>query len=138
VPGDATPDGPEGGYNPQWAFGSGLSFTTFAYSNLRLSSSAAGMSDTVTVSVDVANRGSVAGKEVVQLYVRDLYASVDPPVRRLRGFEKVLLSPGERRTITFRLPIEQLAFIGRDDKPIVEPGDFDVMIAGLTARLVVR
>jgi beta-glucosidase len=115
-----------------------LSFTTFAYSNLRLSSATAAMSDTVTVSVDVANRGSVAGKEVVQLYVRDLYASVDPPVRRLRGFDKVLLAPGERRAITFRLPIQQLAFIGRDDKPIVEPGDFDVMIAGLTARLVVR
>ena len=138
VPGDATPDGPEGGYDPQWAFGSGLSFTTFGYSNLRLSNPAARVSDTVTVSVDVANRGSVAGKEVVQLYVRDLYASVDPPVKRLRGFEKVLLAPGERRTVTFRLPIQQLAFIGRDDKPVVEPGDFDVTIAGLSARLVVH
>jgi beta-glucosidase len=92
----------------------------------------------VTISVDVTNRGSVPGKEVVQLYVRDLYASVDPPVRRLRAFEKVLLAPGERRTVVFRLPVQQLAFIGRDDKPVIEPGDFDVMVAGLSGRLVVQ
>jgi beta-glucosidase len=116
----------------------GLSFTTFAYSNLRVSSGAVRASDTVTVSVDVANTGAVPGKEVVQLYVRDLYASVDPPVKRLRDFEKVALAPGERRTVTFRLPIHRLAFIGRDNRPVVEPGDFDVMVEGLTTRLVVR
>ncbi len=138
APEDATTSGSEGGYNPEWPFGHGLSFTTFAYSNLRPSGGVAGISDTVTVSVDVANMGAVAGKEVVQLYVRDLYASVDPPVRRLRDFEKISLAPGERRTVTFRLPIQRLAFIGRDNRPIVEPGDFDLMVGGLRTRLVVK
>lgn len=137
-PGDATTSGSDGGYDPQWAFGHGLSFTTFAYSNLRVSSGTVRVSDTVTVSVDVANTGAVPGKEVVQLYVRDLYASVDPPVKRLRDFEKVALAPGERRTVTFRLPVQRLAFIGRDNRPVVEPGDFDVMVSGLTVRLVVQ
>jgi beta-glucosidase len=138
APEDATTTGSEGGYNPEWAFGHGLSFTTFAYSNLRPANPVAGVSDTVTVSVDVANIGAVAGKEVVQLYVRDLYASVDPPVRRLRDFEKIALAPGERRTVTFRLPIQRLAFIGRDNRPVVEPGDFDVIVGGLRTRLVVK
>jgi len=138
APEDATTTGSEGGYNPEWAFGHGLSFTSFAYSNLRASSATAGVSDTVTISVDVADVGPLAGKEVVQLYVRDLYASVDPPVKRLRDFEKIALAPGERRRVTFRLPIQRLAFIGRDNRPIVEPGDFDVMVGGLRTRLVVK
>jgi beta-glucosidase len=138
VPGDATPNGSEGGYNPEWPFGHGLSYTTFAYSDLKLSKDTARVSDTVTVSVDVANTGTRAGKEVVQVYVRDLYASIDPPMKRLRDFGKILLAPGERRTVTFRLPIQRLSFIGRADRPIVEPGDFDVMIGGLTTRLVVK
>src|SRR6267378_1472666 len=138
APEDATTTGSEGGYNPEWAFGHGLSFTTFTYSNLRPTNPVAGVSDTVTVSVDVTNVGAVAGKEVVQLYVRDLYASVDPPVRRLRDFDKIALAPGERRTVTFRLPIQRLAFIGRDNRPVVEPGDFDVMVGGLRTRLVVK
>jgi beta-glucosidase len=138
APEDATTTGSEGGYNPEWPFGHGLSFTTFAYSNLRPTNPVAGVSDTVMVSVDVTNVGAVAGKEVVQLYVRDLYASVDPPVRRLRDFDKIALAPGERRTVTFRLPIQRLAFIGRDNRPVVEPGDFDVMVGGLRTRLVVK
>jgi beta-glucosidase len=138
APEDATTTGSQGGYNPEWAFGHGLSFTTFAYSDLRPANPVAGVSDTVTISVDVTNVGAVAGKEVVQLYVRDLYASVDPPVRRLRDFEKIALAPGERRTVTFRLPIQRLAFIGRDNRPVVEPGDFDVMVDGLRTRLVVK
>jgi beta-glucosidase len=90
------------------------------------------------VSVTVANAGARAGKEVVQLYARDLVASVDPPMRRLRDFQKISLAPGERRTVTFRLPIQRLAFVGRDDKWVVEPGDFDVMVGPLTARLTVK
>ncbi|MEA2761426.1 MAG: beta-glucosidase [Gemmatimonadaceae bacterium] len=138
VPGDATPNASEGGYNPEWAFGFGLSYTTFAYSNLRLSNDTARVSDTVSVNIDVANTGTRAGKEVVQLYVRDLYASIDPPMKRLRDFEKIALLPGEVRTVTFRLPIQRLAFIGRADRPVVEPGDFDVMVGGLTTHLVVK
>jgi len=134
----ATSDQREGGFTPEWTFGHGLSYTTFAYSDLKLGSAQAGQRDTVSVSVTVANTGAREGKEVVQLYVRDLVASVDPPNRRLRGYQKIALAAGERRTVTFRLPIQDLAFIGRDDKPVVEPGDFDVLVGGLTARLTVR
>ena len=134
----ATSDQRESGFTPEWPFGHGLSYTTFAYSDLRLSGGQQRQRDTVTVSVTVANTGAREGKEVVQLYVHDLVASVDPPNRRLRGYQKVSLAAGERRTVTFRLAIRDLAFIGRDDKPVVEPGDFDVLVGGLTARLTVR
>lgn len=131
-------NGRENGYNPEWPFGHGLSYTTFAYANLRVGRDTVRARDTVDVSVDLTNNGQRAGKEVVQLYVRDRYASVDPPVRRLRDFTKISLAPGERRTATFRLPVQRLAFIGLDNRPVVEPGDFDVMIGGLTVRLVVK
>jgi beta-glucosidase len=137
-PADLGQDRPEGGYNPEWAFGHGLSYTTFAYGKLRVSRDTALSTDTVTVSVDVANAGPTAGREVVQLYVRDRYASVNPPMRRLRDFEKISLAPGETRTVSFRLPVARLAFIGRDNRPVVEAGEFDVMIGGLTSPLVVR
>jgi beta-glucosidase len=88
--------------------------------------------------VTVANTGARAGKEVVQLYVRDLYASITPPMKRLRDFQKVSLAAGERRTVTFRLPVSRLAFVGRDNRFVVEPGDFDVMVGDLTERLTVR
>ena len=135
---NATASGPEGGYNPEWAFGHGLSYTTFAYSELRVSSPSLGQGDTLGVSVTVANTGTRAGKEVVQLYVRDLYASVTPAVRRLRGFQKLSLAPGERRAVTFRVPVRELAFIGLNNRPVVEPGEFDVTIGGQTARFTVR
>jgi beta-glucosidase len=138
VPADVTPRGPMGGYDPEWAFGHGLSYTTFAYSALRLDRASVAAQDTVRISVDVTNTGARAGREVVQLYVRDLYASVDPPVRRLRDFTKVSLAPGERRTIVFRLPVQSLSFVGLHDRPVLEPGDFDVMVGGLTSRMVVR
>ena len=91
-------------------FGHGLSYTTFAYDNLRLSSPDIRESDTLTVSVDVTNTGRVAGKEVVQLYVGDVESSVFRPVRELKGFEKILLQPGERRTVSFELGKRAFAF----------------------------
>jgi beta-glucosidase len=137
-PDEVSTRGPDRGYDPEWPFGHGLSYTTFVYANLRVAGDVVRARDTVTVSVDVTNTGVRPGKEVVQLYVRDRYASVNPPVRRLRGFDKIALAPGERRTVTFRLPVQRLAFIGMDNRPVVEPGDFDVMIGGLTSHLVVR
>ena len=127
-----------GGYNPEWPFGHGLSYTTFAYSDLHVDPATVSARDTVTVSVTIANTGARAGKEVVQLHTRDLYATVSPAAQRLRDFQKVTLAPGERRTVTFRLPIRQLAFFGLDNTPVVEPGDFDVMVGGLIRRLTVR
>ena len=125
-------------FRPQFAFGSGLSYTTFAYSDLRISQKTISASDELSVSVTVRNTGSRAGKEVVQLYVRDLVASISPPNRRLKRFAKIHLEPGQSRTLTFRLRAEDLSFIGADNKPVVEPGDFDVIIGGLTERFTYK
>jgi beta-glucosidase len=127
-----------GGFHPEWPFGYGLSYTTFGYGDLKLDRTDAARGDTVRVTVTVTNSGPRVGAEVVQLYVRELYASVAPPVKRLRGFERVTLKPGERRTVTFALPVRDLAFIGRDDKPVIEPGAYDVMVGGLTERLTIK
>jgi len=125
-------------FHPEWEFGFGLSYTTFAYSDLRIDRGTVGIRDTVTVTVTVANTGSRAGREVVQLYSRDLYASIDPAVRRLRAFQGVTLASGERKTVTFRLPIQRLAFVGLNDRFIVEPGDFELSVGGLVRPLTVR
>lgn len=132
------PDNPEAGYHPQWPFGHGLSYTSFYYRDLNINKRQVGTQDTLTISVRVTNTGKRAGQEVVQLYVRDLYASVAPPVRRLRAFQKISLGVGEAKVVTFRLPIAELAFIGRDDRPVIEPGEFDVLVAGLEQRFTVR
>lgn len=126
------------GFSPQWEFGHGLSYTTFAYRDLSLSADTVGTTDTLRVSVTVANTGDRAGQEVVQLYSRDLYASITPSVKRLRRFEKIALAPGEARTVTFTLPVSDLAFIGLDNRPVVEPGGFEMMVGDLTASFVVE
>lgn len=131
-------DGSDNGYTPQWDFGAGLSYTTFTYDDLRVDRPERRASDTVQVSVAVTNTGQRTGREVVQLYVRDLYASVDPPMRRLRDFEKIMLAPGERRVVTFRLPVSRLGFVGRDLVTRVEAGEFELQVGGRTAKLFVR
>ena len=116
----------------QWAFGHGLSYTTFAYSDFKLESPAdfkAG--DDLKVSVKVTNTGARAGKEAVLLYSSDLVASLIPDVKRLRGFEKIALEPGETRTVTFVVPARELAFVGADGKWRLEAGDFRLSCGGL-------
>jgi beta-glucosidase len=125
------------GYNPEWEFGHGLSYTTFAYSNLRLASQTLRPSDSLRVSVTVTNTGTRAGDEVVLLYVRDEVASIDPPMKRLRRFERVSLEPGASKTVTFALAARELSFVGRDDKLVLEPGAFDAMVGPLTAQFQV-
>ena len=131
-------DNSERGYHPQWDFGHGLSYTSFAYTGLTLDHAERGVRDTVMVSVTVRNSGARAGSEVVQLYVRQMYASVDPPMRRLRDFRKITLAAGETRSVTFALPVSRLAFVGRDNRMAVEPGEFQVQVGGLVARLDVQ
>ncbi|HYH80041.1 MAG TPA: glycoside hydrolase family 3 N-terminal domain-containing protein [Longimicrobium sp.] len=128
-----TPTGGPGGFSPQWPFGAGLSYTTFAYANLRLGSKEVAPGGSLPVSVTVTNTGKRAGSETVLLFTRQRYASIRPPVRRLRAFQKVALQPGESRTVEFRLSTDDLRFVGRDGRPVLEPGTFDVMVAGLTA-----
>ena len=116
----------------QWPFGFGLSYTAFAYSDLKLESPAefkAG--DVLKVSVKVTNTGDRSGKEAVLLYSSDLVASLIPDVKRLRGFEKIALEPGESKTVTFEVPAHELAFVGADGKWRLEEGDFRLSCGGL-------
>lgn len=110
--------------NVQWAFGYGLSYTTFAYSNLRVDKAHFTADDVLTFTVDVKNTGRRAGKESVLLFSSDLVASLTPDNRRLRNFEKVELQPGETRTVTLKLKASDLAFVGYDGHWILEAGDF--------------
>ena len=119
----------------QWGFGQGLSYTTYEYSNLKVSQSNFRHGDVIKVSVDVKNTGKVAGKESVLLFSSDLNASMVPDGRRLRAFDKVELQPGETKTVTFSLKADDLAFVGYDGKWILEEGDFKLMIANQTAAL---
>ncbi len=116
----------------QWPFGYGLSYTTYAYSNLRVDKKSFTADDILTVSVDVKNTGNRAGKEAVLLYSSDLVASIVPDNRRLRDFTKVELQPGEVKTVTFRLPAKSLAFVGADGRWTLEEGDFMLKVANQT------
>ena len=119
----------------QWGFGQGLSYTTYQYSNLKVSQSQFRHGDVIKVSVDVKNTGKVAGKESVLLFSSDLIASMTPDGRRLRAFDKVELQPGETKTVSFDLKADDLAFVGYDGKWILEEGDFRLMIADQTADI---
>ncbi|APF18717.1 glycoside hydrolase family 3 domain protein [Caldithrix abyssi DSM 13497] len=121
-------------YDPQWPFGYGLSYSEFEYRNLKLSQSRIKKGEALQISVEVENRGERAGKESVLLYVSDLYRSVTPPVKQLKGFQKIMLQPGEKRVVTFTLTADDLAFVGRDNQWIVEPGVFKVRIGDQTAQ----
>lgn len=119
----------------QWGFGYGLSYTSYKYSNLKVSQSDFRHGDIIKVSVDVKNTGKVAGKESVLLFSSDLIASMVPDGRRLRAFDKIELQPGETKTMTFELKADDLAFVGWDGKWRLEEGDFKLMIADLSADI---
>lgn len=117
----------------QWGFGYGLSYTSYQYSNLKVSQSDFRHGDIIKVSVDVKNTGKVAGKESVLLFSSDLISSMVPDGRRLRAFDKIELQPGETKTVTFDLNADELAFVGYDGKWVLEEGDFKLMIADQSA-----
>ena len=116
-------------FQPQFEFGSGLSYTTFEYKNLTVGQPAFTSGQPVKVSVEVSNTGKREGMEVVQLYVHDEVASITPPVKKLRKFQKIVL--GETKTVSFELGDEDFSFIGQDNKPVMEPGKFDILVGGL-------
>ena len=119
----------------QWGFGHGLSYTSYQYSNLKVSKSDFRHGDIIKVSVDVKNTGKVAGKESVLLFSSDLVASMVPDGRRLRAFDKIELQPGETKTVNFNLNADDLAFVGYDGKWVLEEGDFKLMIADQSADI---
>lgn len=119
----------DAGFDPLYPFGYGLSYTTFEYSNVKLSSSTLKKDDVLTVTFDLENTGSYEGTEVAQLYVRDKVGSVTRPVKELKRFTRVTLRPGEKKTVTFELPISELAFWNIDRVKTVESGDFLLWVA---------
>lgn len=116
--------------DPLYPFGYGLSYTTFSYSNVNLSSASINSNEDLTASVTVTNTGKSDGAEVVQLYIRDIVGSVTRPVKELKGFEKIFLKAGESKTVDFKITPELLKFYNYNLDYVFEPGDFDVMIGG--------
>ncbi len=121
--------------DPVYPFGYGLSYTSFEYSDVKLSSSTLKGNQTLTASVQVTNTGKLAGKETVQLYIRDIVGSVTRPVKELKGFQKIDLKPGETKTVSFAITPELLKFYNYDLKYDWESGDFDIMIGSSSVDL---
>jgi beta-glucosidase len=123
---------------PQFSFGTGLSYTTYRYSDLNVSPKSAAMTGSVNVSVKVTNSGTRAGKETIILYLRDEAATVVPAGKRVKRFAKIHLDPGQTKTVSFSLSRDDFSFIGMNNRPVVEPGDFTVMVGGLTEKFTLR
>ncbi|RNI30001.1 beta-glucosidase [Rufibacter immobilis] len=116
------------GFNPQWQFGHGLSYTTFQFSDLRVNKTTFGATDELQITVKVKNTGSRAGSKAVDLFSRDHFASITPSAKRLRGFSKVNLQPGQEREVSFTLTAKDLAFVNQQGQWVTEPGAFDLMV----------
>lgn len=125
-------------FQPQYPFGFGLSYTNFSYSDLKLNKDTISGSDTLVVSVKVTNTGAMTGKEVVQLFTRDDYATITPSVKRLKRFSKIELKPSETKEVTFRLTADDLGFVNNDHKWITESGSFTLTIQNLKGSFYYR
>ena len=123
---------------PLYPFGHGLSYTTFEYGNLSVRPEQARSGESVDVSLTVRNVGNVAGDEVVQLYICDEYASLPRPVKELKGYRRVTLNPNEERTLTFHLPVDQLAFYDENLELMVEAGRTTIMVGSSSEDIRLR
>lgn len=128
----------ESDYNPQYEFGFGLSYTTFEYSNLKVSTATFSKNETIKVSVDVKNTGLRSGKEAVLLYSSDLYASISPDVKRLRRFSKINLEAGQTQTVNFEISDKDLAFVNPANQWVTEAGEFELSVGGLKTKLTYK
>jgi beta-glucosidase len=122
--------------SPLYPFGWGLSYATFKYGKITLSPDTIGLEGKTRVSVDVTNSSATGGDEVVQLYIRDEVSSITRPVKELRGFHRITLDPGKTQTVEFTLGPEELSFLNRDMRRVVEPGTFKIMIGGNSVDLI--
>ena len=120
----------DAGYTPLYPFGFGLSYADFRYDDIRVSRDEVPLGGTLTISADLTNRSDVLADEVVQLYVRDLVGNVTRPVRELKGFRRLRVEPGQTVTVSFELHTDDLAFFGRNNELMVEPGEFHAWIGG--------
>ena len=127
-----------GEVNNLYDFGFGLSYSEFIYSDLKVNKDQFGFNETIQISVNVENISKIDGFETIQLYSSDLYASVTPDIKRLRDFSKVEIKAGEKKTITFDLPIDELAFVNADNQLVVEPGNFKLTIDRFSKEISVR
>jgi beta-glucosidase len=118
-------------FNPLYQFGSGLSYTTYSYADLTCSSDTLKGADTLIIKVKVTNTGKMTGKEVVQVYIRDEYATITPSVKRLRAFSKVALNPGETKELSFSISKNNLGFVNNSNQWVTETGDFTIMVNNL-------
>ena len=134
--GDGNPQGGE--FAPQFPFGFGLSYTTFEYSNLSINKKIFSPDETLTVNITIKNTGSKDGMEVAQLFISDLYAALAPDVRRLKGFEKINLKPGESKRVQFKVPLKQLAFVNLNNKKQLEEGDFKIQVGDQTTTFIIN
>ena len=125
-------------YDPQWEFGHGLSYTTFAYSDIKLSSTEITKDGNVEISIDVTNTGDRIGKEVVQLYLNDMFASITPEVKKLIDFEKIELRPNETKTVTFTVTEQSMSFVNNDLEWVSEPGTFKILVADKSAEFELK
>lgn len=125
-------------YQPQFEFGTGLSYSTFAYSNLQIDKTEINNTEEIAVSVDVTNTGKLAGKEAVLLYLSDLYASITPEVKALKRFEKIALNPNETKTVRFKLNQKDLQFVNNDLKWVSEKGTFKIQIGNLSKQFLLK
>jgi beta-glucosidase len=114
--------------SPLYAFGYGLSYTTFEIQNVRLAKKSIRRNEATRVTADVTNTGRRAGTEVIQMYIRDLVSSVTRPIKELKGFKKVSLQPGETKTVTLEITPDSLAFYDVNMKFVVEPGEFEILV----------
>ena len=127
-----------GEVNNLYDFGFGLSYSEFIYSDLKVNKDQFGFNETIKISVNVENISEIDGFETIQLYSSDLYASVTPDIKRLRDFSKVEIKAGEKKTITFDLPVDELAFVNADNQLVVEPGNFKFTIDRFSKEISVR
>ena len=123
---------------PLFEFGFGLSYTSFEYSNLQITPDKIGPAGEINVSVDVKNTGKRNGNEVVQLYINDEISSMSRPVKELKGFEKINLATGEKKTVRFKLTPEHLSFLDKNLEPVVEPGMFKVMVGSSSENIQLK